>query len=172
MSHFGGHDIHMESLSSHRPKFSSSQQLLTISHLLPAQILANQASSLNKHIWKTLKAVANEETLLRKQIFPRLPERAVKQCFASLLRKWRNILWETNAANTWYYARAMQNKPWNLVNIVSSASKQGNICCGRKMFLKELRNIFWCHPQQTVKHLRPQKCFLVCHGSRIRVLRI
>ena len=108
-------------------------------------------------------------------MFPRFPERAAKQCFASLLRKQRNILRETKAANTRYYSRAMQNKHWNLINIVSSASKRGNICCGRKMFL---RNIFCvvrnkcCMRGQTGKHLRPQQCFnnvLVCRGLKFKI---
>ena len=85
-----------------------------------------------------------------------------KTMFCFLASQRRNILRETNAANTQYYAREMQNKPWNLVNIVSSTSKRENICCGRKMFLNEFSNKC-CVRVQTGKHLRPQQCFLVCY---------
>ena len=34
-----------------------------------------------------------------------------------------------------------------LLMIFSWASKRGNICCGRKMFLKEIRNIFGSRTQ-------------------------
>ena len=36
-------------------------------------------------------------------------------------------------------------KHWNLGNIVSMLRKLGNICCGHKMFLTKIRNIF-CVP--------------------------
>ena len=72
-------------------------------------------------ILSNVKAVTNEETLLRTQMFLRLPKRAAKQCFASLLRKRRNILRETNAASTRYYARAVRNNRANGETFVADA---------------------------------------------------
>ena len=72
--------------------------------------------------------MANEETLLLINVSWVRKRAGIK----TVLVKPKNISRETNAANTQYYVRAMQNKPWNLVNIVSSASKRGNICCGSK----------------------------------------
>ena len=74
-----------------------------------------------------LKGMTNEDNVSW------VSKRTGSKCFASLL---------------WYCARAMQSKPWNiLVNIVSSASKRGNICC-------ESKNVF----EKIQKHLlRPQE---------------
>ena len=78
-------------------------------------------------------------------------EREAKQMFCFLLRKPRNVSRET-------------------LNIVSSATKRGNICCVRKMFLKKFSNIFCvsyrnkcCVRGQTRKHWFPQQC--VCNNQ-------
>ena len=54
----------------------------------------------------------------------------------------------------------------------------GNICCGHKMFLNKIRNMFLCPVQkicvpnkccvrgQTGKHLFRQQCVLVCQGLK------
>ena len=52
---------------------------------------------------------------------------------------------------------------------VSMLRKQGNICCGHKMFLNKIRNIFCvrnkCYARgRTGKHLCRQQCVLVCQG--------
>jgi len=50
---------------------------------------------------------------------------------------------------------------------VSMLRKLGNICCGHKMFLEKIRNIFCvrnkcCARGQTGKHFCRQQCVLVC----------
>ena len=56
--------------------------------------------------------------------------------------------------------------------------KMGNICCGHKMFLNKIRNIFCpghkicvrnkcCARGQTGKHLCRQQCVLVCQGLKL-----
>ena len=57
--------------------------------------------------------------------------------------------------------------------------KLGNICCGHKMFLNKIRNIFLCLGHkigvrnkccvrgQTGKHLCRQQCVLVCQGLKV-----
>ena len=53
--------------------------------------------------------------------------------------------------------------------------KLGNICCGHKMFLNKIRNIFCvrnkcCARGQTGKHLCRQQCVLVCQGLYLKIL--
>ena len=72
-----------------------------------------------------------------------------------------------------------------LLMMFSWASKRGNICCGRRMFLKEIRNIFvprtqiLC-PQQMLPApanretfvsatMCPQHCVLVCHHLKFTI---
>ena len=54
--------------------------------------------------------------------------------------------------------------------------KLGNICCGHKMFLNKIRNIF-CVPEQMLRArangetfvsaaMCPQRCVLVCQGLK------
>ena len=73
-----------------------------------------------------MKVMANKETLLHIMFLGWADEREALFCFLAAKTK---KLFTGNKANTRYYARAMQNKP----NIVSSASKQGNICCGSEI---------------------------------------
>ena len=70
-----------------------------------------------------------------------------------------------------------------LFMIVSILCKPGNICCGHKMFLKEIRNIFVSRtqilcPQQMLPArangetfvsatMCPQHCVLVCHHLKL-----
>ena len=73
-----------------------------------------------------------------------------------------------------------------LLMMFSWANKRGNICCGRRMFLKEIRNIFVSRtqilcPQQMLPAsanretfvsatMCPQHCVLVCHHLKFTMM--
>ena len=93
------------------------------------------------------KAPTNEETLLQKHCCGNIVARNVSTASKQVGSKTNVLLpCRTNQKNIW-----------------------GNICCGRKMFLKKFTNSFCVHDKccvcaQTGKHLRLQQCFLVCGG--------
>ena len=81
---------------------------------------------------------------------------------------------------TGYALKALVNEDTLLPMIFLGLRKLGNICCGHKMFLNKIRNIFVARtqnlcPQQMLRArangetfvsatMCPQQCVLVCQG--------
>ena len=89
-----------------------------------------------------LKAPANEETLLRKHCFQNVSWLRKR---AGNIAPWHGKKETFHCKQTFAHAllEEMQSaRPWNLVNIVSSARKRkrGNICCGNKLFVRVRAN--------------------------------
>ena len=99
-----------------------------------------------------LKALANEDTLLPAQMFPRLPARNIfsghkfcvrNKCFPVCAAQ--ETLWATMCPRLPGPLKVLVNEDTLLPILSLGLHKLGNICCGHKMFLNKIRNIF-CVP--------------------------
>ena len=91
----------------------------------------------------------------------------------------KHLLWTQNVSERNQKHFCVSDTNFVSATNVARAGKPGNICCGHKMFLKEIRNIFVSRtqilcPQQMLlarangetfvsATMCPQHCVLVCH---------
>ena len=103
-------------------------------------------------VYQGLKALANEDTLLPAQMFPRLPARNIysghkfcvrNKCFPVCAAQ--ETLWATMCPRLPGPLKVLVNEDTLLPILSLGLHKLGNICCGHKMFLNKIRNIF-CVP--------------------------